>query len=58
MSTVLWIADVFRQVLVPFLESSAVVFVSLLIGLVVQRAVRSAIERRRLILVSRFEPLV
>lgn len=58
MSTVLWIADVFRQVLVPFLEGSAVVFISLLIGLVAQRAVRSAIERRRVILVSRFEPLV
>ena len=58
MSTVLWIADVFRQVLVPFLIGAAIVFGALLIGLVVQRAVRSAIDRRRQILISRFEPVV
>lgn len=58
MTTVLWIADAFRHVLVPFLIGAAVVFAVLLAGLVIQRAVRSAIERRRKVLESRFEPLV
>lgn len=58
MSTVLRIADVFRQVLLPFLIGAAVVFAALLVGLVIQRAVRSAIDRRRAVLISRFEPVV
>ena len=58
MTTVFRIADVFRQVLVPFLIGAAIIFAALLVGLVVQRAVRSAIDRRRQRLVTRFEPLV
>lgn len=58
MTTVLWIADLFRQVLVPFLIGAGLVFALLLVGLVVQRALRTAIERRRNLLESRFQPLV
>lgn len=58
MTTILRIADVFRQVLIPFLIGAAIIFAALLVGLVVQRGVRSAIERRRQLLVTRFEPLV
>lgn len=58
MNKILWIADVFRQVLVPFLIGAAALFAFLLVGLVVQRAVRSAMDRTRLLLESRFQPLV
>jgi HEAT repeat protein len=58
MTRILWIADVFRQVLVPFLIGAGAIFTLLLVWLVVQRAVRSALDRRRLLLESRFQPLV
>lgn len=58
MTTVLRIADVFRQILVPFLIGAAALFVVLLIGLVAQRAIRTSLDRRRALLQSRFQPLV
>ena len=58
MTLVLRIADIFRQVLMPFLIVAAALFLVLLAGLVAQRAIRSSIERRRALLQSRFQPLV
>ncbi|TAK15424.1 MAG: hypothetical protein EPO35_07425 [Acidobacteria bacterium] len=58
MTTVLRIADIFRQVLVPFLIGAAALFIVLLVALVVQRVIRSSIDRRRALLESRFQPLV
>jgi len=58
MSTVFRIAELFRQILVPFLIGAAGLFVILLAALVVQRVTRTAIDRRRELLMSRFEPLV
>lgn len=58
MTAVLRIADAFRHILIPFLIVAGALFVVLLAGLVIQRALRSWFDRRQLILESRFQPLV
>lgn len=56
MSTVLAIADAFREVLRPFIVGSALAMAVLLAALCVQRAIRNALDSRQARLATRYQP--